>query len=50
MQLGKDKCGNFKKISYDESSCHERMIDYIIRAEQPFNMMETHEYSEQFKH
>ena len=21
------------------------MIDYIIRAEQPFNMMETHEYS-----
>ena len=22
------------------------MIDYIIRAEQPFNMMETHEYSE----
>ena len=22
------------------------MIDYIIRAEQPFNMMKTHEYSE----
>ena len=22
------------------------MIDYIIRVEQPFNMMETHEYSE----
>ena len=21
------------------------MIDYIIRAKQPFNMMETHEYS-----
>ena len=21
------------------------MIDYIIRAEQPFNMMETHKYS-----
>ena len=21
------------------------MIDYIIRVEQPFNMMETHEYS-----
>ena len=21
------------------------MIDYIIRAEQPFNMMEAHEYS-----
>ena len=36
----------FKKISYDESSCCEGMIDYIIRAEQPFNMMETHEYSE----
>ena len=36
----------FKKYSYDESSCREGMIDYIIRAEQPFNMMETHEYSE----
>ena len=33
-------------FSYDESSCHEGMIDYIIRVEQPFNMMETHEYSE----
>ena len=22
------------------------MIDYIIRVEQPFNMMETHEFSE----
>ena len=37
---------NLKKNSYDESSCREGMIDYIIRAEQPFNMMETHEYSE----
>ena len=36
----------FKKNSYDESSCREGMIDYIIRVEQPFNMMETHEYSE----
>ena len=26
--------------------CHEIMIYYIIRAEQYFNMMETHEYSE----
>ena len=46
MQLGKDECGNFKKKIYDESSCREGIIDYIIRAEQPFNMMETHEYSE----
>ena len=46
MQFDKDECGNLKKNSYDESSCRERMIDYIIRAEQPFNMMETHEYSE----
>ena len=46
MQLGKDECGNFKKKnSYDESSYREGMIDYILRAEQPFNMMETHEYS-----
>ena len=37
MQLGKDECGNFKKYSYDESSCREGMIDYIIRAEKPFN-------------
>ena len=44
MQLGKDECGNLKKNSYDESSCREGMIDYIIRAEQPFNIMETHEY------
>ena len=29
-----------KKKSYNEFSCHEGMIDYIIRAEQPFNMME----------
>ena len=36
----------FKFFSYDKSWCHEGMIDYIISAEQPFNMMETHEYSE----
>ena len=41
MQLGKDECGNLKTFSYDESSCREGMIDYIIRAKQPFNMMET---------
>ena len=35
-----------KKNSYDKSLCREGMIDYIIRVEQPFNMMETHEYSE----
>ena len=46
MYLGKDECGNLKKNSYDESSCREGMIDCIIRAEQPFNMIETHEYSE----
>ena len=46
MQLGKDECGNLKKKSYDECSYREGMIDYIIRTEQPFNMMETHEYSE----
>ena len=46
MQLGKDENGNLKTCSYDESSCRERMIDYIIRAEQPFNMMETHDYLE----
>ena len=44
MQLGKDECRNLKYFFYDESSCREGMIDYIIRAEQPFNMMETHEY------
>ena len=36
----------FKKKTYDKSSCREGMIDYIIRVEQPFNMMETHEYLE----
>ena len=46
MQLRKDECGNLKKNSYNESLCCERMIDYIIRAKQPFNMMETQEYSE----
>ena len=46
MQLGKDEYENLQKYSYDEFSCHEGIIDYIIRAEQPFNMMETHEYSE----
>ena len=46
MQLGKDECGNLKKISYDEFLSREGMIDYIIIVEQPFNMMETHEYSE----
>ena len=46
MQLDKDECGNLNFFSYDEFSCRERMIDYIIIAEQPFNIMETHEYSE----
>ena len=36
----------FKHIFYDEFACHEGMIDYIKRAEQPFNMMETDDYSE----
>ena len=46
MQLGKNERENLKIISYDEFSCREGMIDYIIRAEQPFNMMETDGYSE----
>ena len=41
MQLGKDECENLKTFSYDESFCHEGMIDYILRVEQPFNMVET---------
>ena len=45
MQLGKGECGNLNTFSYDESACREGMIDYIIRAEQPFNMMETDDYS-----
>ena len=45
MQLGKDECGSLNTFSYDESACREGMIDYIIRAEQPFNMMETDDYS-----
>ena len=45
MQLGQDECGNLKTFSYDESYYREIMIDYIIRAEQPFNMMDTHDYS-----
>ena len=46
MQLGKDEYRNLKTFSYDKSSCREEMIDYIIRVEQPFNMIETHDYSE----
>ena len=45
MQLGKDECENLNSFSYYESACREGMIDYIIRAEQPFNMMETDDYS-----
>ena len=45
MQLGKDECGNLNTFFYDESACREGMIDYIIRAEQPFNIMETDDYS-----
>ena len=46
MQLGKDECGNLNTFSYDESACREGINDYIIRAEQPFNMMEIDDYSE----
>ena len=44
MQLGKDESGNLKIFSYDESYCREEMIGYIIRAKQPFNFMETHDF------
>ena len=44
MQLGKNECGNLNTFSYDGSACGEGMIDYIIRAEQSFNMMETDNY------
>ena len=50
MQLDKDKCENLNFFSYDESSCREGMIDYKIRAEQPFNMMEVMNIQKQFKH
>ena len=50
MQLDKDECGNLKTFSFDESSCREGMINYIIRAELPLNIMETHDYSKNFKH
>ena len=46
MQLGKDECGNLNTFSYDESACRKGMVYYIIRAEQPFNMMETDDYTE----
>ena len=45
MQLGKDEYGNLNTFSYDESACCKGMVDYIIRAEQHFNMMETDDYS-----
>ena len=45
MQLGKDESGNLKTFSYDESYCREEMIGYIIRAEQSFSFMETHDYT-----
>ena len=47
MQLDKDESRNLKTFSYDESYCREEMIGYIIRAEQPFNFMETHDFTEQ---
>ena len=46
MQLDRDESEILKTFSYNESYCREAMIDYIIRAEQPFNMMETHDFSE----
>ena len=45
MQLSKDESGNSKIFSYDESYCREEMINYIIKASQPFNIMETHVFS-----
>ena len=44
MQLGKNESENLKTFSYDESNCRKEIVDYIIRAEQPFNMMETHDF------
>ena len=46
MQLGIDECGNLNTFSYDESACRKGIVYYIIIAEQPFNMMETNDYSE----
>lgn len=44
MQLNTDENGNLTTFSYDESICSEEMINYIIRAEKPFNMMETRDF------
>ena len=45
MQLGKDESKNLTIFSYDGTACQEEIVDYIIRAEQHFNMMETHDFS-----
>ena len=38
-------CASLSKKISSNNACREGMIDYIIRAEQPFNMMETDDYS-----
>ena len=45
MQLGRDESRNLTTFSYNETACREEIVDYIIRAEQPFNMMETRDFS-----
>ena len=45
MQLDKNQSGNLKVFSYDESTCCEEMVDYIINVKQSFNMMEIHDFS-----
>ena len=44
MQLDRDESENLTIFSYDETACQEEIIDYIIRVEQPFNMIETHDF------
>ena len=41
----KNESENLKTFSYDESYCRKEMIGHIIRAEQLFNFMKTHDYT-----
>lgn len=44
MQLGSDSSGNVSNWIYDKETARSEVVDYVIRAEQPFTFVEKHDF------
>ncbi|KAK9904616.1 hypothetical protein M0R45_000577 [Rubus argutus] len=44
MQIGSDSVGNLTTFAYDKTVARKEIVDYVIRCEQPFTFVESHDF------